>query len=250
MKIGLSCGGIQYAGGTPVAPTMPSASLAMRLVADAGVTLDSGVVATWSDQTANGLHVTGAGTARPAVTSNWQNGRDGIAFDGSNDVLSRSTSFFTAGTPLTVAMVVAATSDPDSVDPGSNERAYFGIQSTSGADFRANTRFDAAPFRQVAWTGSAGVTISGTYGMGTVPNVVIWATDGSSGSANFVFRVNGAAKTTSGALTNTSSSSLSITVGAGSLSHACTIGELLIYTAFSTDLFADIEEYLAYAWDL
>jgi hypothetical protein len=247
MKIGIGAG-FSYAGGVADIPELPGGEV-LNLVSDAGVTLSTTFVTGWNDQTASALHVSAAGAARPTVNSSWQNGRPGIVFDGVSNKMTRSTGAFLAGSALMVVMVVAATVDPDVTDPGSNERAYFGIQSASGNDFRCNTRFDSA-VRRVGWNGSTGPTISGTYGMGTVPNVVSWATDGTGGAANFVFRVNGTAKTTSGALGDTTANSLTLEIGGGNVSHACTIGQVLVYTTFDMGVLAQAEDFLAYAWAL
>jgi hypothetical protein len=248
MRIGLAAGGIQYTGGTPSVPNLAGTE-ALILWADAGKTITTGVLSGWNDGSGHSLNFSAAGGARPTAVTSWLNGLDGVTFNGSSHKMTCSSSAWGAGSPYMVLMVVTATSDPDSVDPGSNERAYFGVQSASGNDFRCNTRLDSgASIRRVAWTGGAGPTISGTYGIGTSPAILSWATDAAGGS--FVFRANGVAKTTSGPLAATTSSSLTLELGGGSLPHAFTVGDVIVYTEYDLAKLAQAEEFRAYRWNL
>lgn len=61
---------------------------------DASVT-PVGTVSTWTDQFGLGNSPTAAGSARPTCTANQKNGLNGLVFDGSANLLTLTSSFFT-----------------------------------------------------------------------------------------------------------------------------------------------------------
>jgi hypothetical protein len=232
------------------APLVPPAGSALWLRADLGITLNVGNVSAWADQSGNGLDVSqGTAANQPLYVASWKNSKPAMTFDGVSEVLSRATVAFTAGSALTVFVVGASANDPDSVDIGSNMKAWWGLQSVAGNDAWFITRFNGAA-RSVAWTGGAGPTIAGNFGIGTNPAYLCWATDGNAGPANLTFRANGVAKVTSGALADTTNTSLAMYVG-GSNSNwqACTIGEIIVYSSFlSAPQIAAVESYITSFW--
>jgi hypothetical protein len=230
------------------APAVPPGTPLLWLRADLGITLNVGNVSAWADQSGNALDMAQATAAnQPLYVASWKNGKPALTFDGTNDVLSRATAFFTAGQALTIFVVGASTNDPDVVDIGSNMKAWWGLQSVSGADAWFITRFNGAS-RTVAWTGGAGPTISGNFGIGTNPAYLCWSTDGSGGAAVLTFRANGVAKTASAGLGDTTNTSLNMYVGgSNSAFQACTIGEVLVYSGFNTSI-AAVESYITSFW--
>lgn len=230
---------------------VPPSGSALWLRADLGITLNVGNVSAWADQSGNALDLSqGTAANQPLYVASWKNSKPGITFDGVSDVLTRTTGAFAAGTALTVFAVGQSPVDPDVVDIGSNMKAWWAVQSIAGADANFIMRFNGAA-RSVAWTGAAGPTISGNFGVGTNPCYLCWSTDGSGGAANLTFRANGVAKTTSGALGDTTNASLAINVGGGAGSGflAATIGEIIVYTSFlSAPQIAAVESYITSFW--
>lgn len=207
-------------------------------------------VATWNDPLGSQNCTQGSSSARPTFNATWKS-RGGATFDGSNDILSRSTSFFTSGQGLTIFVVCQFAVDPDTTDVGSNMKSLLGIQSASGNDQWFPCRYNGST-RTVAWTGGAGVTITGSFGVGTSPCYLVFGNDGSGGSANMKFRANGVSKTTSGGLAATSNTSFAFYLG-GSQSNflACTLGEVIIYNGLLSDVdIQDVEQdYIQRYWD-
>lgn len=220
------------------APLVPPGTPLLWLRADLGITLNVGNVSAWADQSGNGLDVSqGTAASQPLYVASWKNGKPAITFDGVDDILRRATAFFTAGQALTIFVVGQSPVDPDAVDIGSNMRAWFAIQSVAGADANFITRYNGVS-RFAAWTGAAGPTISGNFGIGTNPAYLCWSTDGSGGAANMTFRANGVAKTTSAGLGDTTNTSLTINIGGGAGSGflAGTIAEVIIYAGVDAQI--------------
>lgn len=207
-------------------------------------------IATWSDPLGSQHCTQSTSGARPSFNATWK-GRGGASWDGSNDVLTRSTSFYTSGTGYTIFIVGQAGVDPDTTDVGSNMKSWLGVQHTSGNDAVYPTRYNGST-RTVAWTGGAGVTITGSFGIGTSPCYLVFGNDGSGGSANMKFRANGVSKTTSGGLAATTSNSLTLYLG-GSQGNffQCTIGEIIVYSGLLSDSdIQDVEQdYIQRYWD-
>jgi hypothetical protein len=200
----------------------------------------------WQDQDRPLLFAQATAGNRPLYVSSWQGGRPAMTFDGSNDVLTIAHTGIGIGQALTVFVVGSSPVDTDSVDIGSNVKAWFSVQSATGNDANFITRYTGSA-KNIAWTGAAATTISGSFGYGTSPAYLCWATDGSSGAANMTFRANGVAKTTSGALANTTAASFALYIGggAGSGNLACTIAEVIVYTSFlSTPDIEAVEDYI------
>ncbi len=242
-------GRIPISGGASSAPLVPPGSPLLWLRADLGITLNVGNVSAWADQSGNALDLSqGVAASQPLYVASWKNGKPGITFDGVDDLLRRVTGFFAAGQALTIFVVGQSPVDPDAVDIGSNMKAWFAIQSIAGADANFISRFNGAS-RFAAWTGAAGPTIAGNFGIGTNPAYLCWSTDGSGGGANMTFRANGVAKVTSGGLVDTTNASLSINVGGGAGSGflAATIGEVIVYNGFDTSI-AAAEAYITSFW--
>jgi hypothetical protein len=81
-----------------------TANLQLRLRADLGVTLVSGKVSQWNDQSGNGRNFGQAtADARPTYVSSAQSGKPGISFDGTDDVLEGA-----SGAILTSSLMTAA----------------------------------------------------------------------------------------------------------------------------------------------
>lgn len=236
-------------GGASSGPLVPPAGAALWLRADLGITLNGSTVSAWADQSGNALDVSQATAAnQPLYVASWKNSKPAMTFDATNDVLTRSTGFFAAGTALTIFAVGSMTADPDTVDAGSNNTPWWCIQSIAGNDACYITRFNGAS-RFVAWTGGSGPTISGNFGISTNPAYLCWATDGNGGAANLVFRANGVAKTTSGGLADTTSASLTMLVGNGTAFSGKTIGEIIVYASFLTGpQIAAVESYITSFW--
>src|SRR5262245_16371433 len=73
--------------GAPWRPVMLS-GLKLWLRADMGITLNSGNVSAWADQSGSVQDfVQGTANKQPAWSATSMNGRPGITFDGSNDCL-------------------------------------------------------------------------------------------------------------------------------------------------------------------
>jgi hypothetical protein len=69
--------------------SVPAPGLRLWLKADVGVTLVSGAVSEWADQSGNGRHASQATAAnRPALVGTALNGKPALAFDGANDFLT------------------------------------------------------------------------------------------------------------------------------------------------------------------
>ncbi len=236
-------------GAAASAPLVPPGAPALWLRADLGITLNVGNVSAWADQSGNALdHSQGTAANQPLYVASWKNSKPGITFDATNDILTRTTGFFAAGSALTVFGVGQLAVDPDTVDAGSNNAPWFAIQSIAGNDAGFISRLNGAT-RAVAWTGSAQTTISGNFGVGTNPCYLCWATDGSGGAANLTFRANAVAKTTSGALADTTNASLSTMVGNGTAFSGKTFGEIIVYTTFLTaPEIAAVETYITSFW--
>lgn len=84
----------------------PTSGLAGLWIADSGVTLTSGKVSQWNDQSGNGNHVTQANAAlRPTVTAAAIGGKDAITFGGST-VLFTANAVVAHGQPRTAVAVV------------------------------------------------------------------------------------------------------------------------------------------------
>ena len=96
-----------FFGGTTAAPFSPSDISGLQLWLDAttglfdatsggnAVTTDGSAVARWEDQSGNGRHVTqSTSNNRPVLKTAIQNSKNIVRFDGSNDVLTRSSFLF------------------------------------------------------------------------------------------------------------------------------------------------------------
>jgi hypothetical protein len=230
--------------------TEPPAGMLQWHRADQGITLVSGGVSSWADLVGSQTMTQSTSGARPTRNDTWKNGKPGIVFDGVNDILSRSTSYYPAGQGLTVFVVGKSDIDNDTVDAGNNLKAWFGIQSLTGNDCLFISRFNGTSSRFVANTaGGSSPTISGTFGTGTLPSYQCWATEGSAGSANLIYRANGVAKTTSGALADTSNVSFMTFIGGFSGNYlAATIGEVLIYPYLTGPQILAVESYITSYW--
>lgn len=81
--------------------------LALYLRADRGITLDaSGNVETWADQSGNGNNVTQATAAqRPSYVSGAFGGKAGVAFDGTDDLLTSASVFLTGSSGLVMGLL-------------------------------------------------------------------------------------------------------------------------------------------------
>lgn len=83
-----------------------STSMAMHL-SPSSIYADSGSVFAWEDLSDETNHFTATGTARPAITR-WIDGRDGVRFDGVNDILRCSAFTGVAAGDKPVVIVVMA----------------------------------------------------------------------------------------------------------------------------------------------
>jgi hypothetical protein len=213
--------------------------LALWLKADAGlydattggsaVTSDAASVARWEDQSGNANHATQATSGKRAVLKlSIQNGRPSIRFDGSDDVFSLASSI----TPATCIAAFRRTAT-------GIKSAPFGHNSTSVLEAPTwwTDNIFYLSFGGTERNAGAADTRTGAF-------ITALTNDGSSS----VFRVNGTAKTLSGALSGTLSLDL---IGALSTVHfhSGDLLELIVSTAILTaGQIAQAETYLNGRW--
>ena len=161
--------GIWKSSGGAVTPkTLFGSRLLLWSRADLGVTLTSGVVSAWADQSTSANHWTQGTTAnRPAVSASAINGKPAISFDGSNDFLATSGNI-TLGvcTIVMVAKFYRTASTEIHLEHGTDYNAdNTFIFATDSATSGANTRY-------VSDSRTAGVS---DYSIKSKPSSTAWA---------------------------------------------------------------------------
>lgn len=98
MLLGFTASGTQEA-------TLPDiAGLRVWLKADAITGLNDGdAISTWADSSGNGYDFTQMGDSRPLYKTGIQNGKAGVLFDGTNDLMTMVSAAVTVGTVFVVA---------------------------------------------------------------------------------------------------------------------------------------------------
>jgi hypothetical protein len=103
-----------------------------------GITASAGLVSQWNDRKGAGPNYTAAGTARPTVVSNAQNGRSILRFNGTTNVMGSASAALLRG--LSGATIVAAVRRTANL---ATEATVLGI-ATSVVNTRANLGFRSA----------------------------------------------------------------------------------------------------------
>jgi len=213
-----------------------------------------GSIARWEDKSGNAEHATQSTSgARPTRQTNVQNGLAVVRFDGSDDLLSRSTNNvwrnLSWGAIYAVRKIDAVTNVPWIIGIGTNAAATTvralmdlnrGSTSKSGAGGR---RLDADTFASVQGATNYSTTvfqIQGAvfdYANTTLQVRVNGSTDGQSTSFQ-----------TAGSVADTSSAGFNVGANPGTAFFDGDIGELIVSTAKSDH--ERFEGYLAWKWGL
>lgn len=206
------------------------------------ITIDTGV-SQWNDKSGNSRNATqGTGSAQPAIQTAAQNGKDGLRFDGSNDVLNFTTSALSAFTTFMVHNTLS----------GKNTGVFsWRIAGQAGFEVYNVSYATVHTSNLIIYNGSAEVTPTQKETSGesypTATRLYSW-------DSNYVYRKNGSViNTTTGTFSMGNKANGLIGrgyTGGGAYYHA-DIFEILIYDSVLSDSDkARVESYLNTKWAL
>jgi hypothetical protein len=218
---------------------VPTTDLAGQWIADAGVTLTSGKVSTWADQSGAGIDLTqGTAANRPVVSAAVLNGRDVLEFDG-GDVLRSALMAHPVGTMLCAVTRVTGGGYPQVLALVDDSERVF--------QFRYE---DASTLGALSLNTTAPVTAQDTTAVTASAWTVVTMVRRTTGIEVYADGVSDGATLNSGGAPDAGTSErfcVGATAG-GSFGLVGQIAELLRYTSETAR--EDAEAYLTTAWGL
>lgn len=250
--------GTRFGGPKLWRPTEIATALWLDAEDTSTITLNGSTVSQWADKSGNGRNVSQATAAsQPAYSASNLNGKPGLVFDGSNDILGAgSTALLRNVSGCSVFVVFRYTTVPTVaripfaiLSNSGNARLQVASNLTVGKHQILGRRLDADPF-QAAATSSQNIVADTaiiqagviTYSAATAAQWINGVLDGQ----NAAFQTAGNTQDTN---------SLGVFVGAGNASITspanCSFNEcLIIHSALSTADRERMEGYLAWKWGL
>lgn len=200
------------------------------------ITESSGKVSQWDDKGPYGYDLSqGTSDNQPLTGSNSQNTLNLITFDGSNDLLSRTTTPTWAQYPTIIIVCSMGVGEEQWWTQANSAVAGIFGRALGGSDYQNLYVYGA----------SGGFTYN--FGTGAFPLTIVTAQWGASGAG--LMRLNGTQVATGTATMNGTETGINLGRPSGGLSPNGDIAELIIYDSqISADDYANAEAYLNAKW--